>query len=77
MNEIKAYVNDILEDLHPDDLPLEEPINWGDLKCNEVKQTILVTIDEAAPDCSYLQQYIYRKLKEKYPDKDFEVHTEW
>lgn len=44
-----------------------EPINWGDLKCNEVNKfedgTFLVVIDEAAPDqcpsfCEYIGSYL-------------------
>ncbi len=45
----------------------QEPINWGDLKCNEVKKfddgSYLVVIDEASPDgcptfCSYIEKYM-------------------
>lgn len=44
-----------------------EPINWGNLKCNEVKKfddgSFLVVIDEAAPKncltfCEYIESYM-------------------
>lgn len=44
-----------------------EPINWGDLKCNEVKRfddgSFLVVIDEASPNncptfCGYIETYM-------------------
>jgi hypothetical protein len=47
---------------------VEEPINWGDLKCFEVKAfadgSYLVTIDEASPDgcetfCYFIHHYLY------------------
>lgn len=44
-------------------IDFSEPINWGDLKCNEALQfsdgTFLVTIYEASPnDCPTLCEYI-------------------
>ena len=39
----------------------KEPINWGDLRCSEVQRLDdgwLVTIEEAAPDCPALQEYV-------------------
>ncbi len=57
-----------------------EPINWGDLKCIEVKKfedgTFLVTIEEAAPKecptlCEYLETYI------KFYGWIIKVETEW
>ena len=44
-----------------------EPINWGDLKCNEVRRfsdgSFMVVIDEAAPGdcptfCKYIEEYM-------------------
>lgn len=58
----------------------DEPINWGDLKCCEVKAftdgTYRVTIDEASPDgCPTFCDYIRRHLKLQ--GWDCEVETEW
>lgn len=61
-----------------------EAINWGDLKCicaeycvsDEGSQYHRVIIDEAAPDCSRFQGYIYDCLHESgFPD--VQVFTEW
>lgn len=57
-----------------------EPINWGDLKCNEVKKfedgSYLVVIDEASPgDCTTFCEYI-----ESYMASwgwQIRVETEW
>lgn len=63
----------------------EEPINWGDLKCNEVKRiygekgeikSYEVTIDEASPEgcetfCNYIEDYM-----EKW-GWNVKVITEW
>jgi hypothetical protein len=56
----------------------DEPINWGDLKANVLKENdyYLIVIDEAAPDdCPTLCEYI-----EKYLTAwgwDVKVITEW
>jgi hypothetical protein len=57
-----------------------EPINWGDLKCNEAKKfedgSFLVVIDEAAPnDCQSLCEYIETYMKSY--GWDVRVQTEW
>lgn len=57
-----------------------ESINWGDLKCCEVKPftdgTYLVTIDEASPDgCPTFCDYIRRHLAVQGWECD--VQTEW
>lgn len=57
-----------------------EPINWGDLKCNEVKKfedgTYLVTIDEASPnDCPTFCEYIEKYMKSN--GWEVRVVTEW
>lgn len=57
-----------------------EPINWGNLKCNEVKKfedgSFLVVIDEAAPKncltfCEYIETYM------RSYGWDVRVETEW
>ncbi len=58
----------------------EEPINWGDLKCNEVKRfddgSYLVVIDEASPkDCQTFCEYIENFMKEW--GWSVRVETEW
>lgn len=58
----------------------DEPINWGDLKCAEVRAfddgRFLVIIDEASPGaCPTLCDYIGRHLKIRGWDCD--VETEW
>ena len=58
----------------------DEPINWGDLKCCEVKPfadgKYRVTIDEASPgECPTLCEYIRKYLKLQ--GWDCEVQTEW
>jgi hypothetical protein len=57
-----------------------EPINWGDLKCCEVKEfkdgTFLVTIDEASPgDCPSLCEYITTYMKSY--GWEVQIETEW
>lgn len=57
-----------------------EPINWGDLKCCEVKKfddgSFLVVIDEASPgDCPSLCEYVERFMKSW--GWDVRVETEW
>jgi hypothetical protein len=57
-----------------------EPINWGDLKCNEVKKfedgSFLVVIDEASPsDCPTFCEYIKTYMKSY--GWDCKVETEW
>jgi hypothetical protein len=59
---------------------VEEAINWGDLKCSEVRAfadgTYLVTIDEASPDgCPTFCEYIRRHLALQ--GWICEVQTEW
>jgi len=57
----------------------DEAINWGDLKCVEVKAfadgTYRVTIDEANPYCPTFCAYIQRWLKLQ--GWNCEVETEW
>ena len=58
----------------------EEPINWGDLKCFEVKAFegggYLVTIDEASPDgCETFCEFIRRHLS--LMGWECDVQTEW
>lgn len=57
----------------------DEAINWGDLKCVEVKAfadgSYRVTIDEAKPDCPTFCDYIHRHLKLQ--GWNCEVETEW
>ena len=57
-----------------------EPINWGALKCNEVKKfddgSFLVVIDEAAPnDCQSFCEYIETYMRSY--GWDVRVETEW
>lgn len=57
-----------------------EPINWGDLKCNEVKKfedgSFLVVIDEAAPsDCETFCDYIIEYMRSY--GWECKVETEW
>lgn len=57
-----------------------EPINWGDLKCNEVKKfedgSFLVVIDEAAPkDCQSFCEYIEKYMRSY--GWEVRVETEW
>jgi hypothetical protein len=73
--EIQDYVDELLNNLNKKEFK-GEAINWGDLSCS-VEATILITIEEAAPGCTKLNSYIYGKLKEKYPNKHFNVITEW
>jgi hypothetical protein len=58
----------------------EEPINWGDLWCSEVKKfedgTFLVTIEEAMPaNCQTLCDYIERFMRSY--GWEVRVQTEW
>lgn len=58
----------------------EEPVNWGDLKCNEVKKfddgNYLVVIDEASPgDCQTFCEYIERYMESW--GWIIKVETEW
>lgn len=58
----------------------EEPINWGSLKCVEVRKyadgAYKITIDEAAPnDCPNLCAYIQKHLTAW--GWTVEVETEW
>lgn len=75
---ITSLVNRLIESLYKPDEELQfitdakriklfglenEPVNWGSLRCNEVKQfedgSFLVTIDEACPGhCQMLCEYI-------------------
>lgn len=57
-----------------------EPINWGDLKCNEVKKfddgSFLVIIDEAAPkNCQTFCEYIETYMRSY--GWDVTAETEW
>ncbi len=66
----------------------QEAINWGDLKCIEVKEAttlwpepdgekrIQIFIDEAAPECWQFQTWISEQMFEHYGFKP-EVFTEW
>ena len=58
----------------------DEPINWGNLKCNEVKKfedgSFLVVIDEAAPnDCQSFCEYIETYMRSY--GWEVRVETEW
>ena len=57
-----------------------EPINWGDLKCCEVKKfqdgSFLVIIDEASPgDCTTFCDYIEKYMKSY--GWSIKAETEW
>lgn len=56
-----------------------EPVNWGDLKCYEVKKTdegtYIVYVDEADPNAYGLQNYIAKWMS--YWGWRVEVITEW
>ena len=59
----------------------EEPINWGDLSCLEVKRfedgSWEVILEEASPgDCPNLCEYV-RSWLEKWGWKPVSVRTEW
>lgn len=57
----------------------DEAINWGDLKCCEVKAfadgSYRITIDEAASDCRTLCDYVQRHVE--LLGWKVEVETEW
>jgi hypothetical protein len=55
----------------------DEGINWGDLHCVEVGTYTCVDIEEVSPEAYHFRQYIYEKLKEKYPHLSFKINTEW
>ena len=83
LREIQLEVDSILSNAYID--KLEGAINWGDLRCvnvaycqdvyNEVYYT--VEIEEVSPTAYKLQEYVYYKLVEKYPDLDIRVSTDW
>ena len=89
---IEKYVNKILLELY-DKVKNEEgfvsgvkvkeitggddAINWGDLHCVEVGTYTCVDIEEVSPSAYHFRQYIYEKLKEKYPHLSFKINTEW
>ena len=57
-----------------------EPINWGDLSCNDVKKfedgSYLVVIDEAAPnDCQTFCEYIEKYMRSY--GWEVKIETEW
>jgi hypothetical protein len=53
-----------------------DPINWGDLKCYDVKKKYVVYIDEADPDyCDKFKEYLRQEMKKK--GYDVEIVTEW
>jgi hypothetical protein len=84
--EVQKFVNDIIKSLYGKNGKvgkrckfIDEPINWGDLSCFEVKQdidgTFVVFIDEASPDCCNFNRFIEAELKKKGIEAD--VITEW
>ena len=88
MEKIKEEINNIIKSLYlksgkanrkkliEADLD-DEPINWGDLKCYEVKETTLYIafIDEASPTAYKFRDYIKEEMAEK--GYEVEVITEW
>jgi len=85
--EIADAVNSILKEasLYKEDFSMDS-INWGDLKCNEVREvstiypeedkSIEIIIDEASPDAYHLCEFVYDKLSERYGIEVY-VRTEW
>lgn len=82
---IKKDANEIIKSCYDVDgkLKLEigkkfegEAINWGDLKCLEVKKCYVVYIDEADPNAENFRYYIKNELENKGYD-NIEVITEW
>jgi hypothetical protein len=85
--EIADAVNKILKEAatHKKDFE-SDSINWGDLKCNEVREVTTIypyeevsreiVIDEASPDSFHLPWYVHEQLKNLY-DLDCAVRTEW
>jgi len=51
-----------------------EAINWGNLKCIDVKRKYVAYISEASSNCS-LKEYLKQEMKKK--GYDIEVITEW
>ena len=70
---IRAAVDDILEGAPK----FDEPINWGDLHCFDVQFGLTVFIEEAAPGCSQLTNYVAEELFKRGFGKDITVITEW
>lgn len=83
LREIQLEVDSILSNAYVD--RLEGSINWGDLRCVNVSQCLnvynevyyTVEIEEASPTAYKLQEYVFYKLFEKYPELDIRVSTEW
>ena len=82
LKEIYEYANGVLNSTRKD---IEGAINWSDLSCTDVVMSmsvhgnmwIRVDIEEADPHNPELREYMYEKLKTKYPDTEFEINTEW
>ena len=54
----------------------DEAINWGDLKCLEVKKCYVAYIDEADPNAENFKDYIKNEMEKK-GYNDIEIITEW
>jgi len=92
VNEIEKYVEEVLLELYKkvqsekggvsgvkvkEITGGDEGINWGDLHCVEVGTFTCVDIEEVSPEAYHFRQYVYEKLKEKYPHLSFKINTEW
>lgn len=85
---IRQCAEAVLEDAKASDAPDRRElgaINWGDLGVIEISHcqqyeygtsTWRVLIEEASPDCA-LRELVYVALKQAFPDKEFDVATEW
>jgi hypothetical protein len=79
-NQIQRAVDAILKGLDPKDFP-HEPINWGDLRCTEVREmkldgSFLVIIEEATREAAKLRETVRRKMLENHNIRCW-VFMEW
>ena len=82
--EIQKYCDGILDALDPSMFAKKSAVNWGDLRCTQVKywvdelgaSGVEVTIQEADPINKTFIAHIYAELKNKYPF-EIDVCCEW
>jgi hypothetical protein len=79
--ELKHLVDGIIKNMEPKDFPWEA-INWGDLRCVQVRQYVgtdpawHVIVEEASPSSPMFCREIENALFQKYGIRA-DVDTEW
>lgn len=81
---LRNHTGLVLRTLESKDAP-NEAVNWASLRCIEAwclvtdsgEERYGVTIEEASPDATQLQELVRQRLKENGWRDDIEVRTEW